>query len=64
MTRHTGLLPVFPDSIKEGAEAALGDGDSGPQSLPRPSLSRGPDKHVTRLIEIPEQWLPEKSIRG
>ena len=64
MTRHTGLLPVLPDSIKEGAEAALGDGDSGPQSLTSPALSRGPDKHVTSLIEIPEQWLPEQSIRG
>ena len=64
MTRHTGLLPVLPDSIKEGAEAALGDGDSGPQPLTRPALSRGPDKHVTSLIEIPEQRLPEKSIRG
>ena len=60
MTRHSGLLPVLPDPVKEGAEAAPGDGDPGPQPLARPALSRGPDKHVATLIQVAEQRPPEQ----
>ena len=60
MTRHAGLLPVIPDPVKEGAEAAPGEGDPGPQPLARPALSRGSDKHVATLIQVPEQRPPEQ----
>ena len=52
---HAGLLPVFPDPVEEGAESALGNVHPGPEPLPRPALCRGPDTHVTTLVQIPEQ---------